>query len=117
MTKGLIERSPRLLSNSNRPSNKKAFSLSHCLRQIVNTGIGCYFYFSSIQNLSAQSVAICGYLEPLSALIFSAIFLQERLTSLQIIGAILILGGAVFGEWFQSNKTISVQGENDVHNL
>lgn len=84
---------------------------------IVNTGIGCYFYFSSIQNLSAQSVAICGYLEPLSALIFSAIFLQERLTSLQIIGAILILGGAVFGEWFQSNKTISVQGENDVHNL
>jgi drug/metabolite transporter (DMT)-like permease len=28
---------------------------------IVNTGIGCYLYFSSIQHLPAQSVAIFGY--------------------------------------------------------
>lgn len=68
---------------------------------IVNTGIGCYLYFSSIQKLPAQSVAICGYLEPLSALFFSGIFLQERLTILQIIGATLILGGAAFGELFR----------------
>ena len=32
---------------------------------IFNTGIGCYFYFSSIGNLPVQTVAICGYLEPL----------------------------------------------------
>jgi len=65
---------------------------------IVNTGIGCYFYFSSIGRLPAGSVAVCGYLEPLSALIFSAFFLRERLSAVQLLGAVLILGGAVVGE-------------------
>ena len=68
---------------------------------VVNTGIGCYLYFSSVQKLSAQSVAICGYFEPLSALIFSALLLQERLTLIQIVGAILILSGSTLGEFFQ----------------
>ncbi len=65
---------------------------------LVNTGIGCYFYFSSIGKLSVQTVAVCGYLEPLSAVLFSAILLDERLTMLQIIGAVLIIGGAMCGE-------------------
>lgn len=65
---------------------------------IVNTGIGCYFYFSSIGDLPVQSVAICGYLEPLSALIFSAVLLGEMLSFVQIVGAVLILGGAAYGE-------------------
>lgn len=67
---------------------------------IVNTGIGCYLYFSSIPMLPAGSVALCGYIEPASALIFSAILLSERLTVLQFIGTVLILGGAAFGESF-----------------
>ncbi len=68
---------------------------------IINTGIGCYFYFSSIGDLSIQTVAICGYLEPLSALLFSAVFLGENLKLVQIVGAVLILGGAAFGELFR----------------
>jgi drug/metabolite transporter (DMT)-like permease len=67
---------------------------------IVNTGIGCYFYFSSIGHLPVQSVAIIGYLEPLSALLFSAVLLGERLGPAQMVGAALILGGAAFGEYF-----------------
>lgn len=73
---------------------------------ILNTGIGCYFYFSSIGNLSGQSVAICGYLEPLSALIFSAVLLGEKLKFAQIVGAFLILGGAAFGELFSKKKAM-----------
>ena len=65
---------------------------------LVNTGVGCYLYFSSIGSLPVQTVAICGYLEPLSALLFFAFFLGEALQSVQIAGAALILGGAVFGE-------------------
>jgi len=65
---------------------------------LVNTGIGCYFYFSSIGNLPVQTVAICGYLEPASAVIFSVIFLHETMSLWQFIGAALIIGGAVFGE-------------------
>jgi Predicted permeases len=65
---------------------------------IVNTGIGCYFYFSSIGNLPIQTVSILGYLEPLSALLFSALFIGETLSFVQIVGAIFILGGAASGE-------------------
>ena len=66
---------------------------------LLNTGIGCYFYFSSIGKLPVQTVAICGYLEPLSAVLFSFIFLKETMLPIQIIGAVLIIGGAMLGEY------------------
>jgi drug/metabolite transporter (DMT)-like permease len=71
---------------------------------VVNTGMGCYFYFSSMSDLSVQTVALGGYLEPLSALFFSAVFLGETLSFVQIAGAVLILGGAAFGELFRQQK-------------
>ena len=71
---------------------------------LINTGIGCYFYFSSIGNLPVQTVAVCGYLEPLSAVLFSAVFLKETMMALQVVGAALILGGAVFAECKRSRK-------------
>ena len=66
---------------------------------LLNTGIGCYFYFSSIGKLPVQTVAICGYLEPLSAVVFSVVFLKEAMMPIQIIGAVLIIGGAMLGEY------------------
>lgn len=66
---------------------------------LLNTGIGCYFYFSSIGHLPMQTVAVCGYLEPLSAVLFSMIILHEVLLPLQIVGAACIIGGAVFSEY------------------
>jgi len=76
---------------------------------VVNTGIGCYLYFSSIHELPAQSVAICSYIDPLSALVFSAILLNEHLSMVQIVGAILILGGAAFSELynFRQNQILN----------
>lgn len=65
---------------------------------VVHAGIALYFFFSALQELPAQTVAIFSYLDPLSALIFSAIFLGERLGPVQILGAVLILGGAAYGE-------------------
>lgn len=65
---------------------------------ISNTGIGCLLYFSSIGKLPIQTVAVCGYIEPLSAVILSAFLLKEKMNTLQIIGAILIIGGALFAE-------------------
>ena len=64
----------------------------------VNTGFGCYFYFSAIGRLRALTLSICGYLEPLSAVLMSAVFLGEALSFLQIVGAVLIIGGALLGE-------------------
>ena len=65
---------------------------------LFNTGIGCYFYFSSIGKLPVQTVAVCGYLEPLSAVVFSVIVLHETMLPIRILGAELIIGGAVSSE-------------------
>lgn len=65
---------------------------------LVNTGLGCYLYFSSIGALSAQTVAVCDYLEPASALALAAAVLGERLDALQATGAALILAGALGSE-------------------
>jgi RarD protein len=79
---------------------------------VVNTGIGCYFYFSSIGDLPVQTVAILGYLEPLSALFFSAALLGESLGFLQLIGAVLILGGAAFGELFHRKQALEISKDS-----
>lgn len=65
---------------------------------LLNTGLGCYLYFSSIGGLPVQTVAICGYIEPLAAVALSAVFLKEVLLPLQMVGAGLMIGGAVLGE-------------------
>ena len=65
---------------------------------LVNTGLAYLLYFSGLQRLPAQSVALISYVDPVSALFFSAVFLHESLTAPQLLGAVLILGGAVLGE-------------------
>lgn len=62
------------------------------------TGVGCYFYLSSMGRLSVQTVAICGYLEPLGAVVLSAVLLGESMAPMQMAGAALILGGAMYAE-------------------
>lgn len=65
----------------------------------VNTGVACWLYFSSMNRLPAKAVALMGYFDPVSALIFSAVFLDERLSSVQLAGAILVLAGALVGQF------------------
>lgn len=72
---------------------------------MINTGIGCYFYFSSIGGLAVQTVAVCGYLEPLSAVVLSVLCLGETMRPVQIVGAALILGGALFAECVSARLT------------
>lgn len=67
---------------------------------VVHTGIVLHLYFSSMQVLSGQSVAMCSYIDPVSSLIIAAVFLGERMTLVQIVGALLIIGGAAFGELY-----------------
>lgn len=64
----------------------------------VNTGFACWLYFSTMNRLPARAVALLGYFDPVSALIFSAVFLDERLTPVQIVGAVLVLAGALVGQ-------------------
>lgn len=77
---------------------------------LVNTGVGCYLYFSSIGHLPAQTVAIFSYLELLSAVLFSVLLLHEVLHPLQIAGALIMIGGAVFAQ-ISVNKKIQSDHE------
>ncbi|MDD4461429.1 MAG: DMT family transporter [Eubacteriales bacterium] len=77
---------------------------------LVNTGVGCYLYFSSIGHLPAQTVAIFSYLELLSAVLFSVLLLREVLHPLQIAGALIMIGGAVFAQ-ISVNKKIQSDHE------
>lgn len=65
---------------------------------IIHTGLVYLLYFGSMERLSAQAVAILSYIDPVVAILASGIFLNERLTILEIIGAVLIIGSAIMSE-------------------
>ena len=65
---------------------------------IVHTGLAYYLYFGSMEHLSGQSIAIASYIDPVVAVMISAVILQESLTTETIIGAIAILGAAFVSE-------------------
>ncbi|MBQ6001077.1 MAG: DMT family transporter [Clostridia bacterium] len=66
---------------------------------LINTGLAYMLYFSGLQKLPAQSVALISYVDPVSAVFFSSLFLHEKLTVFQIVGAVFIIGGAMIGEY------------------
>ena len=68
------------------------------LMGLVNTGLAYLLYFTGLQKLPAQSVALISYIDPVSTLFFSAVLLNERLSPLQVVGAVMILGGAILAE-------------------
>ena len=65
------------------------------LAGLVHTGCAYALYFGSIDALSAQTLALLSYLDPVIAILLSALVLRERMTGAQAIGAILILCAAV----------------------
>ncbi len=82
---------------------------------LFHTGFAYLLYFSSIGGLGAQSVALVSYADPLVALLLSALLLGERMTGWQMLGAALILGGALFGELYRlptAQGGIDKKGEN-----
>jgi len=66
---------------------------------IIHTGFAYVMYFASIKDLKAQSIAVLGYIDPVSAMILSALFLDEKMTSLGVIGAIMIIGATIYSEF------------------
>ena len=66
---------------------------------IVHTGISYAMYFSSLGVLKAQTVALFSYIDPIIAIVLSAVVLREGMDLLGVIGAILVLSSvAIAGE-------------------
>lgn len=65
---------------------------------VVHTGIAYLLYFGSMKNLKAHTVAILSYIDPVLAILLSALLLREPMSIGSAVGAVLILGGAYISE-------------------
>lgn len=63
---------------------------------IVHTGIAYYMYFTAMQFVSTQTIALYSYIDPISAIVMSFVFLQEELSLIQMIGGVIILCSVLF---------------------
>ena len=65
---------------------------------VIHTGFTYALYFSSIQSLKAQTVAIFSYIDPIVAIILSAVLLNESMDIYSMVGAVLVLGSTFVSE-------------------
>jgi len=65
---------------------------------IVNTGIGFWLFFSGMEKLKGQSIAMLSYVDPFVAILISAVILREHMTIVQILGGALLLGSTFISE-------------------
>ena len=62
---------------------------------IVHTGIAYVLYFGAVGKLPVQTSALLGYIDPITAVLLSALVLHEALTPSGVAGALLIIGALV----------------------
>ncbi|MEH7333012.1 EamA family transporter [Neobacillus drentensis] len=65
---------------------------------IIHTGLAYFLYFTSLQELKGQTIAVLSYIDPISAVLIAAIFLHESMTMIQLLGGILVLGATFLSE-------------------
>lgn len=65
---------------------------------VLHTGIAYVLYFGSMSNVKAQTVALFSYIDPIVAIILSAVVLKESMGVLEIIGAVSVLGATIISE-------------------
>ncbi|MBQ3104229.1 MAG: EamA family transporter [Oscillospiraceae bacterium] len=71
---------------------------------IVHTGIAYWMYFGGIPHISVQTAAIFSYLDPVVAIILSAVVLREEMGLWSIVGAVAILGATLVSELCGNGK-------------
>lgn len=71
---------------------------------ILHTGIAYALYFGSLMQLKAQTAAILSYIDPVVAVLLSALLLKEDMGVLGGVGAVLVLGAAFVSELPEKKK-------------
>ena len=72
---------------------------------VVHTGIAYALYFGSMRDLPPSTVALYGYIDPIVAILLSALWLQEPFGPLEAVGAVLILCSTLLCELPAKTKT------------
>ena len=65
---------------------------------VFHTGITYCLFFSSLRDLSGQEASILSYVDPFVAILVSVSVFGETISSIQIIGGIMILGFSLMNE-------------------
>ena len=65
---------------------------------ILHTGIAYRMYFGAMSNLKAQTTALFSYLDPILAIVLSAVILGQPAGWPTVLGAAMILGSAIISE-------------------
>lgn len=65
---------------------------------MIHTGFAYLLYFPSIKDVNSNTIAILCYLDPIVAILSSFIILKESMSISQLIGGIMILSAAYFGD-------------------
>lgn len=63
-----------------------------------HTGLTYCVYFSAVRSMPGREIAILSFIDPLVAVLLSAVFLREPFTPLQMLGGALILGFTYLSE-------------------
>lgn len=87
-----------LTEGVSRPNMEISGWLLLILVGVVHTGCAYAMYFDSMRGLSAQTVALFSYLDPVIAVLLSALLLKEPMDLYGILGTVLILGSALYSE-------------------
>ena len=65
---------------------------------LIHTGITYCMYFTAVEHIPGQELAILSYIDPLVAVIIGVAVLGEPLTLPQLIGGLMILGFTLWNE-------------------
>lgn len=65
---------------------------------VLHTGVAYALYFGALRELRAQTAAILSYIDPVVAVLLSALLLREPMNALSALGAALVLGAAIVSE-------------------
>ena len=72
---------------------------------VICTALPYYLYFTAIQVVPAQTAAILSYIDPIVAVLLSALLLKESMSALTLIGVILVIGAALVSETSKEDAT------------
>lgn len=64
----------------------------------LHTGVGFALYFDSLSKLDTKTVAFFTYIDPILAVILSAVLLKEGISWWVVAGAVCIIGSALYNE-------------------
>lgn len=85
---------------------------------IIHTGLVYQLFFSAMNQLPAQTSSLLSYIDPITAIFLSAWLLQEKLSPIQVMGTVLILGSALVNELLANrSKKLAKQQQFDPNSI